>query len=136
MPQQNVKIHNLRENEVANPSVDQFILFDKAIREGEGGNNRCENCNEGVGGLWPKVMTFHPKIYNLPEKATICPQFLNMSMYALFDDSHELHSRTIVVESTTVPGLGMGGLEVLELILAMPIFSLQLLPHSSSSEGL
>ena len=40
-------------------------------------------------------MTFHPKIYNLPEKATICPQFLNMSMYALFDDSHELHSRTI-----------------------------------------
>ena len=50
----------------------------------------------------------------------------------LFDDSHELHSRTIVVESTTVPGLGMGGLEVLELILAMPIFSLQLwlpFPH-------
>ena len=51
MPKQNVKIHNLRENEVANPSIDQFILFDKAIREGEGGNNRCENCNEGVGGL-------------------------------------------------------------------------------------
>ena len=124
MPKQNVKIHNLRENEVANPSIDQFILFE-AIREGEGGNKGCENCNDGVGGLWPKVMTFHPKIYNLPEKATICPQFLNMSMYVLFDDSHELHSRTIVVESTTVPGLGIG---VLELILAMPIFSLQLLP--------
>ena len=37
MPKQNVKIHTLRENEVANPSIDQFILFDKAIREGEGG---------------------------------------------------------------------------------------------------
>ena len=49
------------------------------------------------------------KYYNFPKKVTIYPQFVKMSRkYAPIIDCRESHFRNFVVESSSVPGLGVG----------------------------
>ena len=85
--------------------------------------------------VWPNTAKYNQLLISLRfgsidlRPFTIHPQFVTISIkyvnFCAFIDCHEL--RSFVIESTSAPGLGVGGWGSFQ-ILAMPVFSIQKFP--------